>query len=151
MTFAPQAQQIPVLAGLARGNRLRRIALDTSTPFRTVSDRHTRLLRGAQVPNSARLIDVAYRRGWLADLPPEPRDLPGLSDRKTEILLALAAGLTDAQIARHLHITLYTVRDHLKDMYRAMGARSRPHAVALGHQHRLFPAHSTALPARLSA
>lgn len=145
MSIVLRPYEVPLLAGLARGDRLRQIADATGTRFKTLDQRRVSLMKRVQVPNGARLIDLAYREGWLAALAPEPREPLVLTDRKTEILHAVAAGMTNAQIARDLGISENTVLDHLKGLYAQLQARTRPHAVALGHQHRhLQPArHAT--------
>lgn len=54
-----------------------------------------------------------------------------LSARERAVLGRLAAGETNAQIARELGLSLETVKTHLKRIYRALGAHDRGHAVAL--------------------
>lgn len=55
-----------------------------------------------------------------------------LTQRQLQILPLVAQGLTGEEIGRHLHIGLDTVKTHLKHLYRAIGARNREHAVAIG-------------------
>lgn len=138
MATVPLPYELPLLAGLARGHWLHQIAEATGTPFKTLDARRVRLMQRAQVPNGARLIDLAYREGWLAGLAPEPREPLLLTDRKSEILHAVASGMTNARIARHLDISTDTVLSHVKGLYSVLQARTRPHAVALGHQHQLL-------------
>jgi DNA-binding CsgD family transcriptional regulator len=59
-----------------------------------------------------------------------PRPRP-LSAREREILTLIADGLSLAEIAERLTISLATVRTHTANAYRKLGARNRPHAVAL--------------------
>lgn len=64
----------------------------------------------------------------------EPADgpLPGpLSGREREVLTLIADGLALSEIGRQLTISLATVRTHAANVYRKLGARNRPHAVAL--------------------
>jgi DNA-binding NarL/FixJ family response regulator len=52
--------------------------------------------------------------------------LPGdLSVREWEVLALLANGLTTRQIAKRLFISVYTVRNHLKSMYRKLQIHSQ--------------------------
>lgn len=52
--------------------------------------------------------------------------LPGdLSLREWEVLALLADGLTTRQIAKRLFISVYTVRNHLKSMYRKLEIHSQ--------------------------
>lgn len=54
----------------------------------------------------------------------------GLTPRERELLAALAGGLTNAQIASKLEISLNTVKFHLKNLYDKLGVSNRAQAVA---------------------
>ncbi len=56
--------------------------------------------------------------------------LETLSPRETELLKALADGLTNSQIAKSLNISLNTVKFHLKNLYQKLGVSSRSQAVS---------------------
>ena len=68
-------------------------------------------------------------RGADRGLPLSPVDK--LTHREREIIRALGRGLTDKEIAEKFDITLQTVRIHVYNARRALGANSRAHAVAL--------------------
>lgn len=80
--------------------------------------------------------------GWVAERDPEhrhPHDLPRpslrhgvrqLSEREQEILEWLPTHLSNAEIGRQVHMSVNTVKSHLKGIYAALGARSRSEAVA---------------------
>lgn len=51
--------------------------------------------------------------------------------REREILGALAQGLRDKEIAAQLGISIETVRTHVRNALRTLGAHTREHAVAL--------------------
>jgi two-component system, NarL family, response regulator LiaR len=53
-----------------------------------------------------------------------------LTGREWEVLDLLAGGATNQDIARELVLSPETVRTHLKNLYRKLGARSRDEAVA---------------------
>lgn len=53
-----------------------------------------------------------------------------LSERESEVLRLMAAGLTNAQIGRRLSITEGTVKSHVKRVLRKTGASNRAEAVA---------------------
>lgn len=53
-----------------------------------------------------------------------------LSDRESSVLILIAAGLTNDEIARELFISLNTVRTHTKSIFRKLNVRSRTQAVA---------------------
>jgi DNA-binding CsgD family transcriptional regulator len=54
-----------------------------------------------------------------------------LTARQREVLALVAAGRTAMQIGRTLGIEHTTVNRHLAEIYRALGAHDRAHAVAL--------------------
>jgi len=54
-----------------------------------------------------------------------------LSQREREILDHLGRGLRDKEIASQLGISIETVRTHVRNAMRTMGAHAREHAVAL--------------------
>jgi DNA-binding NarL/FixJ family response regulator len=49
---------------------------------------------------------------------------------KSKILRLIAAGLSNAEIAEKLQISRYTVAQHIAEMFRITGARSRAELVA---------------------
>lgn len=57
-----------------------------------------------------------------------------LSAREREVLTLIAEGRSLREIADLLTISLATVRTHAGNLYRKLGARNRPHAVALALQ-----------------
>lgn len=54
-----------------------------------------------------------------------------LTARQREVLRLTAAGYSSGQVGRLLGINRATVSHHLSDIYRALGAQDRAHAVAL--------------------
>jgi LuxR family maltose regulon positive regulatory protein len=56
---------------------------------------------------------------------PEP-----LSERELEVLVLIAAGKSNPEIAGELFIVLSTVKTHVKNIYRKLGARNRAQAVS---------------------
>jgi len=72
-----------------------------------------------------------------------------LSAREREILSRLAAGSTNSDIADGLEISLFTVKNHLKRIFRKIGVSNRTQAAARYNQ-AAAPAAST-VPAALAA
>lgn len=56
---------------------------------------------------------------------------PGLTAREQEILDGILQGLSNAQLAERLHISVLTVKTHVSNVLAKLGARSRSHAAAL--------------------
>ncbi|GGT74596.1 helix-turn-helix transcriptional regulator [Actinomadura citrea] len=54
----------------------------------------------------------------------------GLSDRELEITLAVARGLTSGEIAQALFISVHTVRDHIKAIFKKVGVSRRGELIA---------------------
>jgi DNA-binding CsgD family transcriptional regulator len=55
----------------------------------------------------------------------------GLTHREAEILQLLGTGATNASLAATLHISPATVKTHLENVYRKLGARGRAQAVSM--------------------
>jgi len=53
-----------------------------------------------------------------------------LSERELEVLGLVAAGKSNVEIASSLFVSLSTVKTHINNLYRKLGARSRTHALA---------------------
>jgi PAS domain S-box-containing protein len=73
--------------------------------------------------------------GQVTDLVETPHahpDLP-LTPRQAEVLDLLERGRTTRQIAADLHLSVETVRNHVRHILRAVGAHSRLEAVAIAH------------------
>ena len=65
------------------------------------------------------------------------QDYGGLTAREVEVLRLLAMGLTDAQIAEQLVLSLHTVHAHLRTIYSKFGVTSRSAATRYAFEHRL--------------
>lgn len=56
-------------------------------------------------------------------------EVVSLSDRENEVLGRLQTGMTSAEIAADLHISINTLKSHVKSIYRKLGVESRRDAV----------------------
>ncbi|MFF5497118.1 response regulator [Streptomyces aquilus] len=62
--------------------------------------------------------------------PAEPSEPPdGLTARETEVLLLIAEGLSNQEIARTLHVSTATVKTHINNMFAKTGLKDRAQAV----------------------
>jgi len=60
-----------------------------------------------------------------------PRELPPqLTPRQAEVLRLLERGYSTTQIGQELHLATETVRNHIRNVLRALGVNSRIEAVA---------------------
>jgi DNA-binding NarL/FixJ family response regulator len=70
-----------------------------------------------------------------------PRELPaGLTERELEVLLVLARGESNKQIADRLGISAKTVGHHVQHVYQKAGVRSRAAATVWAYEHDLVHA-----------
>jgi LuxR family transcriptional regulator, regulator of acetate metabolism len=100
--------------------------------------RHTLELHSAELSAAAqwmsgavrRLDDIAAESASAALVAAESRALESLTPRETEILRLLARGLTNRQIAQQLMVREGTVKYHVKNVLRKLGAAGRADAAS---------------------
>lgn len=61
----------------------------------------------------------------------EPANLHDLTSRQHEILMLVAEGRTNAQVAQQLYLSEYTIKQHLRAAYKVLGVRNRTEASRL--------------------
>ncbi len=86
-----------------------------------VTIRADRLLGKA---SSAQLA-VIFEQAQPADRLPLIAEAYGLSEREKQLLVAVVRGLSTHEISRELHISVYTVQDHLKSIFAKTRVSSR--------------------------
>jgi DNA-binding NarL/FixJ family response regulator len=69
---------------------------------------------------------------------PVPKQLERLTEREVEVLLAVAAGGTNAEIADQLFLSPATVKTHVSNILAKLGFRDRIQAVVFAHEHGLM-------------
>ena len=78
-------------------------------------------------------IDPSSVRPTLGD-PEQSASHTPLSDREREVLARVATGETGEAIAQALFISTATVETHVRHCLAKLGAKNRPHAIAIGLQ-----------------
>lgn len=73
--------------------------------------------------------------GQVSEVVEEPHEHPDLplTPRQAEVLDLLERGRTTTQIAQELHLSVETVRNHIRGILRATGTHSRLEAVAIAN------------------
>ena len=91
-------------------------------------------------PAWARFKDEVLAFTGRAALPDGSELFRSLSARESELLLRIAAGLTNIDIGRELFISEKTVRNHVTRIFEKLGVESRAQAIVLAKDHGLLPA-----------
>jgi DNA-binding NarL/FixJ family response regulator len=68
-----------------------------------------------------------------------PPGLAELTDREREVLSLVAQGLSNAELARTLHVSVPTAKTHVSRILTKLGARDRTQLVILAYTLRLVP------------
>jgi len=79
-----------------------------------------------------RLIEEFAKRP--ADRPPPAASLDALTDREREILVLIARGLSNAELAERLYISHATAKTHVSRLLTKLGARDRAQLVMIAYE-----------------
>jgi LuxR family transcriptional regulator, maltose regulon positive regulatory protein len=80
------------------------------------------------------LAAIADQGTGVAGATPAPAEFEPLSEREQIVLRYLPTGLSNKRIAAELHMSVNTLKTHLKSIYRKLGAGSRDESVAHARQ-----------------
>ncbi len=119
--------------------------LESDAPVVVLTDRMPDQPQAGVLPRdvSAAWLDLALRAvaAGLLVRAPWPRESAGfaaaaeespLTPRETEILTLIGQGMSNKAVARHLGISVHTVKFHLESLFERLGATNRAEAVAKG-------------------
>lgn len=105
-----------------------RVFVDEGAPMKALLQL---LTSRAEAPSHARALLTAFGRS--AASAPSPSSAPGihepLSEREREVLRLLGTEMNGPEIARHLVVSLNTLRTHTKNIYAKLGVNNRRAAV----------------------
>jgi DNA-binding NarL/FixJ family response regulator len=142
-TYADQDAIVPALQAGARGYLTKDASAEQiEAAIRAVHAGQTHLDPVIQ----ERLVTAVISRPPAAEPPgpgagagPAPGQKPpgGLTAREAEVLTLLAAGLSNAEIAKRLYLSHATVKTHINRIFAKTGARDRAQAVRYAYQHGL--------------
>ena len=93
------------------------------------------LVRPERRPPAAR--DVPQR--WWRRRRREARRVDELTEREHEVLVLMARGATNAEIAERLYLSEATVKTHIGRIFMKLGARDRAAAIVFAYDHGVVP------------
>ncbi|WP_084046657.1 response regulator transcription factor [Deinococcus hopiensis] len=95
-----------------------------SQDARLESTGYTEQIDGASSPDAL----LAALKGTPSAAPSSPTSPTTLTPRESEVLRLMACGHSNKAIARALDLSEYTVKNHVKQVLRKLGARNRTQA-----------------------
>jgi DNA-binding CsgD family transcriptional regulator len=103
-------------------------------PARHPADRRPRGVQESAVGRGQSLLDASVTRGVIERLAELGRAVPGpedvLSEREREVILLVAQGCTNKEIAAKLFLSPYTARNHVIHILDKLGLSRRSEAAA---------------------
>jgi DNA-binding NarL/FixJ family response regulator len=96
------------------------------------------VLRGQHWVDRNTVADLAAAVGQMGTGARQPARRFGLTSRQLEIVELVAAGLTNAEIAKKLHISEHTVKHHVTQVFNKTGVSARLELALLATQHGLI-------------
>jgi len=95
--------------------------------------------------------DIYHAFAPLSAERPESAATYGLTSREIQILRLVAAGASNAAIAKELWITEQTVKFHLSNVYRKLGVATRTQASRYAHLHGMLDIDDSTAPPSVAA
>ena len=88
---------------------------------------------GLLAPSVTRRL-VAYFAKQACPRPKRHSGLEQLTEREREVLLLVAGGLSNAELAKALHVSLPTAKTHVSRVLSKLGARDRAQLVVIAYE-----------------
>jgi DNA-binding NarL/FixJ family response regulator len=104
------------------------------TPAEELVDAVRAVANGDTLPLPTRTRDLIRRFTSNTDSTGTERFHPPLTNREVEVLVLIARGHSNQEIADNLFLSLDTVKTHVKHIYTKCGARDRAHAVIAAYE-----------------
>lgn len=92
---------------------------------------------GLLAPEVTRRVIERMTNGGAAADRPQPPALASLTEREREVLVGLARGRSNAEIAKDLFLGEATIKTHVSNCLAKIGVRDRVHAVIYAYEHGL--------------
>ena len=127
-------REVEVLTLVASGGTRDVISGQLGMAPGTVASHMARIYRALGARNAANAVALAHGSGVISARPQPP--VPFVSRRERQVLAGLAYGLTAAQVADYLSLSIETVKTHLRRVYRKLDVSCGANAVdsAIGHR-----------------
>ena len=102
-------------------------------------------IRAAARGERVMLVQASPHSAMPAELQWPGRDA-GLTERESELLALLPAGMTNRELGEHLHVSENTIKSHLRRLFSKLGVRNRAQAAALARTSILGASRSRSTP-----
>lgn len=142
----PHGMVLVLTASAERGSYARAVeagaagVLNKSVSIKDVIEASRRLAAGEAVLSTHEIADLIRLAGYRRTEDREAqrtRTIESLTPREREVLLLLAEGLSDKQIAERLYVGSGTVRTHVVSIFGKLGVHSRLQALVFAVRHGL--------------
>ena len=119
--------RVLILTAYTDGQTLQAVLRSGADGLLLKTDPPEQAIQAVRQVMAGQLVFPAAARRWLHQSPP---DKPGiaLSQREMDVLKLVADGLTNAQIAKQLHVSVNTVKFHLQNIYKCLNVSNRTEA-----------------------